>query len=74
MHDIIVETVYPDKRTQGTINKTISPVVRNAMKKAAERVKSYKYRPNSLSISMLKISQSRTHSAAAEVRDVIYVA
>jgi hypothetical protein len=71
MHDILVESLYPEKKIPITCRK-VSNTCRQAMKKAAERVKSYRSSSHSMSISMLG-KPKKSKRSMAEVRDIIYL-
>ena len=71
MHDFMVESIFPQKKPHST-DKTVSPRVRQAMKKAAERVKSFKHNFHSKSISTILKSRTKNPSVGGEIRDIIY--
>ena len=72
MHDIIVETVYPDKRNQPSTSKEISPTVKEAVKKAALRIKNFKNRRHSKSICSIRKLHSKLNSVGGEINDFSY--
>ena len=72
MHDIMVESLFPYKKVKDNGNE-ITEEAREAMKKAAERIRNYKNKPRSRSISII-LKSSKKSSVLGEVRDVIYIA
>ena len=71
MHDIMVETLFPEHRRESSEAKTLSPTVREAMKKAAARVNEFRTRRHSKSISTICKSRQRMSADHGEVRDII---
>jgi hypothetical protein len=71
MHDFLVETVFPHKKAPA--GRPVSPEVKNAVKKAAERVKSFKKNWHYRSISNIVKSHQPNQSITGEIRDVIYL-
>jgi histidinol dehydrogenase len=70
MHDIMVESLFPEKRVQEK-KVDLDEEVKKAMKKAAERVKEFGKRKHRKSVSVL-LGHRKTASVLGEVRDAIY--
>ncbi len=74
MHDIMVESIFPYKRSPEKKSNVVGPCVKDAVKKASERIKNYSPHGHRRSVSaMIKKSFRPSSRPTSEVRDVIYL-